>query len=92
MIYRCTAVVERGRSSSTHHKSRLIHVDNMPYFHMSLFAVTVSQVITNGAAAAADVIYVLSMNPNDDKCLACFIQSKTPSPASIHTLTAAWQK
>lgn len=59
---------------------------------MSLFAVTVSQVITNGTAAAADVIYALSMNPNDDKSLACFVHPKTPSPVSFHTLTAAWQK
>lgn len=59
---------------------------------MSLFAVTVSQVITNGAAAATDVIYVLSMNPNDDKSLTCFVHPKTPSPASVRTLTAAWQK
>lgn len=43
---------------------------------MSLFAVTVSQVITNGTAAAADVIYALSMNPNDDKSLACFVHLK----------------
>lgn len=69
-------MVERGRSSSAHRKSRLIHVDNRKYFHMSLFAVTVSQVITNGTAAAADVIYALSMNPNDDKSLACFVHLK----------------
>lgn len=33
---------------------------------MSLFAVTVSRAVTNGAAVAAD-IYALRMNPNDDK-------------------------